>query len=93
MMMMISESLLFPPPLISPEPLMCRGIPLVLSDLPATFGQQLVNMEFEKNGAFGFSYLYRLQNANMLLLRRLQQCYDYIVDIIQARQNDGQNGI
>ena len=31
--------------------------------------------------------MYRLQNAiNMLLLRQLQQCYDKVVDIIQARQ-------
>ena len=48
MMMMISDSSLFLPPLTLPEPLTCRGTPLVLSDLPATFGEQLVTMEFKR---------------------------------------------
>ena len=49
---------------------------------------------FQFDTFIAFSYLYRLQNAiNMLLLRQLQQCYDNVVDITQARQNDGRNGI
>ena len=53
MMIMISVHSLFPLPLISPGLLMCRGTPLVSSDLPATFGKQLVTIEFKKNDAFG----------------------------------------
>ena len=40
-------------PLILPEPLTCRDTPLVSWDLPATFGLESVNIEFEKNDAFG----------------------------------------